>query len=137
MADEDLQADLSVLWQRAKDLHRAAMREKENCLYHDQHPNHFPDPGDAKRSYALEQQAANIVYEISKQAKAQPSYAILHRSAAWLALEAGDPLAAGRVALRGLEGSTGEVTPGDIFEELCEVFEAALKAIREKRNGNG
>jgi pyruvate-formate lyase-activating enzyme len=61
----------------------------------------------------------------------EPSYSVLHRSAATLALDCGDPCEAERIAARGLAGEP----PPEIAEELRGVLAAAaaMKSATERK----
>ena len=52
----------------------------------------------------------------------EPTHSVLHRSAAWLALDCGNPRLAERFAAAGL----AEEAPDDIAEELRDVWEQAV-----------
>ena len=91
-------AQLALVARHTGDLARAAALAREAC--------------------GLEAQAASLVPE---GADSEPTRSILHRSAAWLALDANLPEEAIRLAERGLAGSP----PAAIAVELKEVLAAA------------
>lgn len=81
------------------------------------------DPEAARRAYM---EAAEAERSAAERSKSQPSIAILHRSAAWLALEAEEPRLAERLACAAL--AREDTAPG-FAEELRAVAEEARARI--------
>ncbi len=104
-----------------KSLHRQAMD--------------LADEGDRlRRSHAFDEATAVFLraFEMEREAAlmvdVEPSRGILHKSAAWLALEAGEARAAEAIAARGLAGLE---VPADVAEELRAVLEDAQLRIHK------
>ena len=70
----------------------------------------------ARAAFEFERQAADL---IASDASSEPTRSILHRSAATLALDCGEPLQAERLALQGLSGKP----PAEVAEELRNLLE--------------
>ena len=78
------------------------------------------DLADAKALYARALRSERAAIR-ALEGVVQPSHAVLHRSAAWLALDSGDDRAAEQLAAAGL----AVAPPDQIAEELRDVFEQA------------
>lgn len=58
----------------------------------------------------------------------QPTYSVLHRSAATLAIDCGNDRLAGRLAIRGIR----QDTPGDVVRELRDVLDQIVTRMNEE-----
>ncbi len=86
--------------------------------------------GDLERSKELFQQAMTYerkaAYMLLNERDKEPSRSVLFRSAASLALDCGNWIEAGRIALDGLDGNP----PEQIAEELREILENVTNGLR-------
>lgn len=114
---------------RVRDLHDQAMELAQLALV----ARHTGDPQRAAalagQAYPLEAQAADGVPD---DAATEPTRGILYRSAAWLALDAGQPEEAIRLAERGLAGHP----PAEIAAELNAALATARLIRRTPTEGD-
>lgn len=84
------------------------------------------DAGKPYLARSLYLTAMELDREAAERELTQPSRAILHRSAAWLAIQAGDPGEGARLATDGL---AGHGIPERVRRELVDVRRAAREAM--------
>ena len=84
------------------------------------------DAGDHDDARALYAAALDLERRAAESVVSEPSRGILHRSAAWLALEVGEPGEAARLALAGL---AAQGVPERVRRELRDVLAAAREQL--------
>jgi hypothetical protein len=112
-------------------LHNAAMEAAEHVWVAQRAPHLAPLTADEiaalqRRAYRLEARAARKLRD-RHGPDVEPSRGVLHRSAAWLALNAGYEEEAEELALEGLTSACH----GCVVQELLDVLEAAEDALAE------
>lgn len=112
----------SLQMERIKDIHRAAMEWVDEA----ESAQRDGDGGAAKAAFAHAFRASWWAAGLVEASTVEPDRSVLHRSAAELAIKAGQPSAAINLAYRGLEGNP----PAEIAEELRDVLARAKEARR-------
>jgi hypothetical protein len=114
-------------------LHNAAMEAAEHTWVARRAPHLAPLTAEEiaafqRRAYRLEARAARLLRH-RHGPDVEPTRGILHRSAAWLAIQAGYYGAAERLALEGLTNACHEW----VVQELLDALEAAEDALTKER----